>query len=477
MSANQQRWMGGIILLGGSALLASFLFQGNGQKNTPTQQISPVEKTLNLNPIHHLSAPTRPVDGTNVSASGASDHTAVSDPTGADDASGTDQSVQLTPLAVDVDTERKLLAAQHQMREKNVAEQEARTAEFLARQQQAEANSARRVAAEQAARLEARQARNDARNTTDPAMPDANIAADDPAQAAALKHHQAEQAKAERSQLRVQKFEAINDLAKDTLAQAVERTAKAKADLETARKAQIQADKDRHLQAMKDRQEKIAQEKQAKHDAEVAKHDLEVKQQKDKLQQEKQAKLDAVAAKLDDEKAAKLKILQAEKAERAKLRDDTAVASDTKKAALQAEVEKNKKEAAILQAKLDKLNTTNTSKSSTTQDAQKAKDTARVRALLNDDEPTPVAAPVAPPTLVMVQIAMAQSQAKADAIVAQLRAKGYKVRTSSTNKGVRVLVGPEKDAAAASAIKHKIEQDGSLKIKGAWVSNWQPPTS
>jgi colicin import membrane protein len=489
MSANQQRWMGGIILLGGSALLASFLFQSNEQKSAPTQQLAPVGKTLNLNPIHRLGAPTRPADGTSEGTtdgvdSGGADNGVVSNRSGADEASGTEQPVQLTPLAVDVDTERKLLAAQHQMREKNVAEQEARTAEFLARQQQAEANSARRVAAEQAARLEARQARNDARNTTDPAMPDANIAADDPAQAAALSRHQADQEKAERSQLRVQKYEAINDRAKDTLAQAVERTAKAKENRESAQKAQIQADKDRHIQAMKDRQEKLAQEKQEKHDAEEAKHELEVKQQKDKLQQEKeqlhqekQAKLDAAAAKLSDEKAAKLKILQAEKAERAKLRDDTTAAGDAKKAAIQAEVEKNKKEAAILQAKLDKLNAANHSKSSTAQDAQKAKDTARARALLNDDEPAPVTPSVAPTTLVMVQIAMAESQAKADAMVAQLRAKGYKVRTSTTNKGVRVLVGPEKDAAAASAIKHKIEQDGSLKIKGAWVSNWQPPTS
>jgi hypothetical protein len=466
MSANQQRWMGGIILLGGSALLASFLFQGNEQKNPPIQQISPVEKTLNLNPTHHIAAPTLNADDSSVTSTSA-----------AEDTLSTNQSVQLTPLAVDVETERKLLATQHQMREKNVAEQEARTAEFLARQQQAEANSARRVAAEQAARLEARQARVDARMSTDPAMPDANIAADDPVQAAALKQRQIEKdKKTERIQLRVQKFEAINDLAKDTLAQAVERTAKAKADLEAARKAQTQADHDRHLQVMKDRQEKLAKEKQDKLDAEKSKHDLEAKQQKEKLQQEKQAKLDAESATISDEKAEKLKILQAEKAERAKLREDTSTTSDAKKAALQAQVEKNKKEAATLQAKLDKLNLANHSELTTAQAAQKAKDTARARALLNDDIPASATVPVAPPTLVMVQVAMAESQAKADAIVAQLRAKGYKVRTSSTNKGVRVLVGPEKNTAAASATKHKIEQDGSLKLQGAWVSNWQPPT-
>ena len=470
MSANQQRWMGGIILLGGSALLASFLFQGNGQKNAPTQQVAPVDKTLNLDPTHRLKAPNRSMDGT--------DNSTISNQSVGDNATP-DQSVQLTPLAVDVDTERKLLAAQHEMREKNVAEQEARTAEFLARQQQAEANSARRVAAEQAARLEARRAKDAALSSTDPAMPDANIAAgDDPVQAAALKRRQADQDQAEQSKLRVQKLEAINDSAKDTLAQAVERTAKAKADREAAQKAQIQADNERHLQAAKERQEKLAKEKQAKHDAEVAQRELEAKQKKEKFAQEKQAKLDAAAAKLNEEKAAKLKILQAEKAERAKLRGDTSAASNDKKAALQAEVEKNKKEAAILQAKLDKLNAASKDKS-VTQDTQKAKDTARARALLNDDDdkPAPATPPVAPHTLVMVQVAMAESQAKADAMVAQLRAKGYKVRTSSTNKGVRVLVGPEKDAAAASATKHKIEQDGSLNVKGAWVSNWQPPTS
>lgn len=471
MSANQQRWMGGIILLGGSALLASFLFQGNGQKGAPTQQVAPVDKTLNLDPIHRLKAPDRPVDG--------ADNSAISNQSVSGNTTG-DQPVQLTPLAVDVDTERKLLAAQHEMREKNVAEQEARTAEFLARQQQAEANSARRVAAEQAARLEARRAKDAAlSSSTDPAMPDANIAAgDDPVQTAALKRRQADQDQAEQSKLRVQKLDAVNESAKDTLAQAVARTAKAKAEREAAQKAQIQADNERHLQAAKERQEKLAKEKQAKHDAEVAQRELEAKQKKEKLAQEKQAKLDAAAAKLSEEKAAKLKILQAEKAERAKLRGDTSAASDDKKAALQAEVEKNKKEAAILQAKLDKLNAASKGKSAT-QDTQKAKDTARARALLNDDDdkPTPAAAPVAAHTLVMVQVAMAESQAKADAMVAQLRAKGYKVRTSSTNKGVRVLVGPEKDAAAASAIKHKIEQDGSLNVKGAWVSNWQPPTS
>ncbi|MCP5928524.1 hypothetical protein NL327_32160, partial [Klebsiella pneumoniae] len=55
------------------------------------------------------------------------------------------QMVQLQPLAVDVETEKRLLEEQRRAREKAVAEQEARAAEFLAMQQQAEADAARKA--------------------------------------------------------------------------------------------------------------------------------------------------------------------------------------------------------------------------------------------------------------------------------------------------------------------------------------------
>ncbi len=468
MSANQQRWMGGIILLGGSALLASFLFQGNGQKDNPAAQGAPVEKTLNLEPTHRIG-------GTNPSTD---------NPDITNQSVGAEQSVQLTPLAVDVDTERKLLAAQHDMREKKVAEQEARTAEFLARQQQAEADSARKVAAEQVARLNARNAKNDALTSTDPAAPDAPVASmDDPVQATAQKKaaqdRLAAQDQAEQARLRAQIAADKHDQTQQVVAQAAEKTAKAKALRESVEKDQAAVDKERYQQEVKAHQEKLAKEKQAKLDVAEEKKVLEAKQLKEKLAQEKQ---DAADEKLEAQKAAKLKIAQAEKTERAKLRGETP-ASDDKTAsltALQAQVEKNKREAALLQAK---LNTANFGKTPVLSDAQKAKDAARARALL-DGTPTPTAPTPAtttttavPKALVMIQVAMAESQAKADSMVAQLRAKGYKVRTSTTNKGVRVLVGPEKDAATASTTKSKIEQDSSLNIKGAWVSHWQPPTS
>ncbi|MEK5764983.1 SPOR domain-containing protein, partial [Acinetobacter junii] len=54
-------------------------------------------------------------------------------------------------LTVDVETEKRLLEQQRRDREKAVAEQEARAAEFLAMQQQAEADAARKAAEEYAA--------------------------------------------------------------------------------------------------------------------------------------------------------------------------------------------------------------------------------------------------------------------------------------------------------------------------------------
>ncbi len=505
MSANQQRWMGGIILLGGSALLASFLFQGSGQKDNPQPQGAPVEKTILLEPTHRVGGQNLPKDS-------LAETDTINQPISTEDG---EQSVQLTPLAVDVDTERKLLAEQHDMRQKKVAEQEARTAEFLARQQQAEADSARKVAAEQVARLNARNAKNDALSSTDPAAPDTLVATlDDPAQNVAQKKAElrrlAVQDQADQARLRAEATADKHNQTQKMVAQAAEKTAKAKALRESAEKNQVAADQDRHLQEIKARQEKLVKEKQDKLDALAAKKAEELKLQKEKIAQEKQDRLDALEEKkatlealeqkkaldvklqkekviqekldklaaaeekLDAQKAAKLKIAQAEKAERAKLREDISE-PDEKPAsltALQAQVEKNKREAALLQTKLEKLNAA----TSKTADTQKAKETARARALLEGTS-EPIVATAAPKTLVMVQIAMAESQAKADSIVAQLRAKGYKVRTSTTSKGVRVLVGPEKDSTTAKATKHKIEQDSSLNIKGAWVSNWQPPTS
>ena len=117
MSMNStQRWMGGVVLLGGGVLLAALLLKGKDEIDqnefkTP-ERASQVEQQ-------------KPAT--------------------------TGEMVQLQPLTVDVETEKRLLEEQRRAREKAVAEQEARAAEFLVMQQQAEAEAARKAAEEYAA--------------------------------------------------------------------------------------------------------------------------------------------------------------------------------------------------------------------------------------------------------------------------------------------------------------------------------------
>ena len=114
---NKQRWMGGVVLLGGGVLLAALLFKGNEeieQDKTQTTVTHPIPKTETQPKI---AQPAQ--EG---------------------------EMVSLQPLAVDVETEKRLLDEQKRAREKAVAEQEARAAEFLKMQQEAEAAAARKAA-------------------------------------------------------------------------------------------------------------------------------------------------------------------------------------------------------------------------------------------------------------------------------------------------------------------------------------------
>ena len=72
-----------------------------------------------------------------------------------------------------------------------------------------------------------------------------------------------------------------------------------------------------------------------------------------------------------------------------------------------------------------------------------------------------------------VQVALADNQQKADAIVKELRAAGYPASTSNTSKGVRVIVGPEKGKEAALALKDKINADPKTNVNNAWVLYWR----
>ena len=262
---NKQRGRGGVVLLGGGVLLAALLLKGNEEIEQDKAQATishPIPKTQsNSNTAQPLQ------DG---------------------------EMVSLQPLAVDVETEKRLLEEQRLAREKAVAEQEARAAEFLKMQQEAEAAAARKAAEQQ-----------------------------------------------------------------------------------------------KQDQLKSDAEKKLAEDKR--------------KAEADKKAAEDKRKAEA------DKKAADDKKRKAEE--------------DAKKKA----------------------------------EAEKARDLME-----NGDKKW------------MVQVALAANQANADAVVSKLRAKGYKVTTSSTSKGIRIMVGPAKDRDVADATRKKISSDESLNMKSAWVIDWVP---
>ena len=318
---NKQRWMGGVVLLGGGVLLAALLLKGNEE----IKQVE-VQPPASTSP----KTQTKPKQATE------------------------EQMVQLQPLAVDVETEKRLLEEQRRSREKAVAEQEARAAEFLAMQQQAEADAARKAAAEYAA-INAR--RTAAQESSDNIPPEL-----------------VGEAKAKNQQTNVAN--------------------------KTTDTSKIDADK------------KAAE---AKRQAEADKKAAEAKRQAEADKKAAEAKRQAEA----DKKAAEAK-RQAEADKKA---------SDAKRKA----------------------------------EADKKAEAEKARELLeNGDKKW------------MVQVALAANQANADAVVSKLRAKGYKVTTSQTSKGIRIMVGPAKDRDTADAARKKITSDSSLNMKSAWVIDWVP---
>ena len=71
-----------------------------------------------------------------------------------------------------------------------------------------------------------------------------------------------------------------------------------------------------------------------------------------------------------------------------------------------------------------------------------------------------------------VQVALATDQKKASEITQKLQAAGYKVKTTQTSKGVRIVVGPEKGKVAALALKDKLNNDSRVDVSSGWVLYW-----
>ena len=327
---NKQRWMGGVVLLGGGVLLAALLLKGNQEIEQAQQKIqAPVPETE--------QAPKM--------AQPAQDS----------------EMVSLQAIAVDVETEKRLLEEQRRSREKAVAEQEARAAEFLKMQQQAEAAAARKAAEEYAA-INAHRAQQDSSDNIPPELVE-------------------------------------DETAKQRLAEEKHKL---------AQKQQAEAEK------------KAEADKQLAADKRKAEAEKKATEEKRKAETEKKAAADKRKAEAE-KKAAE---------EKRKVEAENKVAEEKRKA----EAEKKRKA-----------------------DAEKARELME-----NGDKKW------------MVQVALAANQANADAVVSKLRAKGYKVTTSQTTKGIRIMVGPAKDRDVADAARKKISSDESLNMKGAWVIDWVP---
>ena len=253
MSMNsKQRWMGGVVLLGGGVLLTALLLKGK-------EEIYQNElKTPEL-----AAQVTQQKPGTD------------------------GEMVQLQALTVDVETEKRLLEEQRRAREKAVAEQEARAAEFLVMQQQAEAEAARKAAEEYAA-LNAHRA--GAQQSSDNIPPEL-----------------VEDEKVKQKRLADEKLLAQKKLDQQKAQQ--QRTDADKKAVEDKRKAE--ADKkiaDLKVAEKKAAEKKAADEK-ARHDAEVKrkaaeKHEAEKKaleaKKKEQAQHEAEAKKKAEAEKARD---------------------------------------------------------------------------------------------------------------------------------------------------------------------------------
>ena len=314
---NKQRWMGGVVLLGGGVLLAALLLKGNQEIEQAQQKIqAPVPETEQA---PKLAKPAQD-----------------------------SEMVSLQAIAVDVETEKRLLEEQRRSREKAVAEQEARAAEFLKMQQQAEAAAARKAAEEYAA-INAHRAQQDSSDNIPPELVE-------------------------------------DETAKQRLAE------------------------EKHKLAQKQQAEA---EKKAEADKQLAADKRKAEAEKKAAEEKRKAEAEKKAAE-----------------EKRKVEAENKVAEEKRKA----EAEKKRKA-----------------------DAEKARELME-----NGDKKW------------MVQVALAANQANADAVVSKLRAKGYKVTTSQTTKGIRIMVGPAKDRDVADAARKKISSDESLNMKGAWVIDWVP---
>lgn len=73
----------------------------------------------------------------------------------------------------------------------------------------------------------------------------------------------------------------------------------------------------------------------------------------------------------------------------------------------------------------------------------------------------------------MVQVAISPDKDRVDEVVKKYRDAGYKVTTSNTSRGLRILIGNEKTEKEAKALRTKIAADSRVPSSGAFVHKAQ----
>lgn len=73
----------------------------------------------------------------------------------------------------------------------------------------------------------------------------------------------------------------------------------------------------------------------------------------------------------------------------------------------------------------------------------------------------------------MVQVAISPDKDRVDEVVKKYRDAGYKVTTSNTSRGLRILAGNEKTEEEAKALRTKIAADSRVPSSGAFVHKAQ----
>ena len=329
-----------------------------------------------------------------------------------------------TPLTTDIDTEKRILAQKQKERAIRVAEQERRAKQFLAEQETAEAKALAKSRTENE-----RYIANTTPESSDDIAPKTISTVNEKEKQAIKRAEDKQRAEAKKLEDMIEKTEGLKRAADVQLAAEKKVEAQTKADEEAAAETTKKASAPQALKSPTDYT--------------VKRGDGLIK-----LAREYNVPVEALAQANNTSPSASLQLGQTLTIpSRSQIERLEREAASTKLA----REEKAKKEEALAKKSTEAK-----------QDAQQKLREARTEVKETDAKGS-----------FGVQVALATNQASADEVAKKFKAAGYQVKTSSTSRGVRVIVGPERGKVAALALKDKVNSDPSVNTTSAWVLYWR----